>query len=245
MKIFKQTLLILLAFISLVACDKNDGDSTNEIEIKASINAKWVVEGTSEFKSFEFNESGNYIVVMDNTVKSTAGPSILFGTYEYDNNQTVILSDFGTLKLSDLGAENMTFIVELADGTVSDIILKASKKEEMESSEKTDLLCRSWNLISVNGASVEGTEEELTVLFSKGGTYFVEFVNPAAEAEGGLSEWNWSTSNQTNIDYLWNAYGEEGRGTFEIVELTDRSLKILEDFGDGESELSVLIPLKN
>ncbi len=243
MKIFKQTLLAFLAIMCFVSCDKDDSELKNELETKASINAKWVVEGTSEFKSFEFNESGNYIIVKEGTVKSSASNSILFGTYEYDADQTITLSEFGTIKISDYGTDHMNFVVELKDGTEEPVSLKATKKEEMGSSERTDLLCRSWKLIRINDVNVEGTEEEITVLFSKAGTYFVEFVNPNPDVLGGLAEWSWSNSSKTAINYSWTQYGEGG--TFDIVELTDNSLKILEEFEGEESEMSTLVPLNN
>lgn len=243
MNILKNVFLALLVIVSLISCDKEDSDVKNEILDKASINAKWVVEGYSEFNSFEFTESGNYIVIKENTMKSSENNSILFGSYEYDDDKTLVLSDFGTLIISDLGTDIMTFVIKDTSG---DITLKANKQQEMDRSEKTDLLCRTWKAISVNDVDVEGTDGEFTVVFSRAGTYFVKYANPVNGVIGGLAKWSWLNSKETEIMYSWElSIGYDDEGTAEIVELTDEILQVLEVFEDGEDELSILVPVVN
>ncbi|PKQ61841.1 hypothetical protein BZG02_14545 [Labilibaculum filiforme] len=243
MNIFKQILLAFLTVVCLVSCDKEDTDEKSEILDRVSINAKWVVEGTSEFKSFEFNESGNYIVIKESTTKSSENNSILFGTYEYDDDKTLILSDLGTIIISDFGTDNITFVV---NGTSGDITLNANKQKEMDRSEQTDLFCRTWKMSSLNGVDVAGTDLEMTVVFSRSGTYFVKYVKPVNGIIGGLAKWSWLNTKKTEFVYSWElSIGNEDEGTVEIIEVTSDMLKVLEVFEDGEEELSILVPVAN
>ena len=62
MRNLKQILLSILVLTFIAACDKDENDPKETLE-KATISAKWNVDNSSEYESFEFNESGNYIVL--------------------------------------------------------------------------------------------------------------------------------------------------------------------------------------
>jgi len=225
LKLISLTILVL-AFIT--ACDKDENDPKETLE-KAAISAKWNVDNSSEYESFEFNESGNYIVV-ENTTKSTNDQIILFGTYEIIDNKTIVLSDFGTLTISEINENSISFSIQLTSNPNNEIIINASKQEEMESSINTELLCRTWEMVTINDTLVVGTDMELTVLFSAAGTYFVSYANPDDENDGGLAQWKWKDESQTQLLYSWDEIPIWDEANYvEIPELTTSTLKIIED----------------
>jgi hypothetical protein len=238
MKNLKQILVVILVLTSIYSCKKDEQKDTLS---KETISAKWVVGGTTDYDSFEFNKSGNYIVVKNTTTKSTNDQIILFGTYEIIDNKTIVLSDFGTLILSKIDENSISFSIKLTSNPNNEIIINASKQEEMGSTTKTELLCRTWELVSLNGENVVGTEDEGTVLFSKAGTYLVTWYN----GESGLAQWKWKDATEIKLLYSWEETPVWAEANFvEIIELTNSTLKILEKF-DDEDLLYVLKPLVN
>lgn len=105
MKNLKQILMAFFVLIYVSACDKNVPKEALE---KAAVSAKWNVGNSSDYESFEFNESGNYIIVKTPT-QSTNDKVVLFGTYEIIDEKSMILADFGTLKISDINANSIHF----------------------------------------------------------------------------------------------------------------------------------------
>jgi hypothetical protein len=240
MRNLKQILLAILVLTFITACDKDENDPKETLE-KATISAKWNVDNSSEYESFEFNESGNYIVVKNTTTKSTNDQVVLFGTYEIIDAQKINLTDFGTLTISDVNENSISFSIILTNDPDNEIIINASKQDEIESSTKTDLLCRTWEMVTENGEPVAGTDMELTVLFSKAGTYFVSFANPEDESDGGLAQWKWNNDEETQLLYSWEKVPNwEEEDYVEISELTANTLKIVED-----EDTWVLQPVSN
>jgi len=245
MKRLKQILVAMLVVASVVSC-KKDGNETNRSLEKETLSAKWVVDGTSDYKSFEFNESGSYIVVKNSPEKSTDNQMVLFGTYEIVDNETIVLSDFGTMKVTELNDDSIGFSIQLTGNPNSDVIIMAAKQAEMKSSKKTDLLCRTWKLVTDNDENVAGTDQELTVLFSAAGTYYVSFANPSDDNEDGLAQWKWTDETESTFFYSWSdvpVWSEESK--VEIIELTKNVLKILEKYDDGDENLYELEPMLN
>ena len=229
MKNVKQILVAILAVIFILSCDKDDIDS-NEALKKSTISAKWIVSGSSDYKSFEFNESGNYIIVKKAITKSTNDQIVLFGTYEIIGNTTVVLSEFGTLTISEIKENSIFFSIQLKNNADKEIVINAIKKEEMEASTKTNLLCRTWEMVTVNGEPAPGTDMELTVLFSTAGTYFVSYANPEDENDGGLAQWKWKDEAKNQLLYSWDGVPTWNEEKYvEIPELTSSTLKIVED----------------
>jgi hypothetical protein len=82
---------------------------------------------------------------------------------------------------------------------------------------------------------------ELTVLFSKAGTYFVSYANPEDENDGGLAQWKWKNEAETQLIYSWAEIPVwEDENYIEIPELTSTKLKIIA--GD---ETYILQPFSN
>ena len=221
--------LILLAIIALtfiVSCEKDENKSKETLN-KETISAKWLVNGSSDYESFEFNESGNYIIVKNTAKKSTSEDAIIFGTYEFIDNKKITLNDFGTLKISEIYSNSISFSLQLSNNPDNEIIIEASKKDEMESTKRTDLLCKTWDLVTLNDTSVAGTDMELKILFSKAGTYYISYVN---RNDGELAQWKWKNEAETELLYSWDDEPNWEEVDFvEIPELTSNTLKIIED----------------
>ncbi len=192
--------------ISLSVID--DGD------LKESIRGKWDVTGTSIFTSFEFNESGNYIVVVDESAKSTNEELVAFGVYEITGDNTIVLSDLGTITVNEINENIISFSIELLTNP-SPVIINASKESEIEGTTNTDLLCRTWKLVSFGGVEIP----DYYVLFSKAGTYLVDY-----EGESGLGTWIWCNSEEDKIafeiDYVLNC---EGINIVKEIQITTES----------------------
>lgn len=243
-------IIAIIFVITFVSCSKEKVTPIENLD-KTQLSAKWVVSGTGEYESFEFNESGNYIVVKKGSsgarIKSSdqtslwgtvakdltenansrvqaSDPIITFGTYEITNN-TISLSNFGTITVDKLDDNAISFSLQLT-GSSNKNTLSASKQAEMTSSTKTNLLCRTWELVTVNGSTVAGTEDELTVLFSKAGTYLVTFRNDTEQ--GGLAQWKWKNSTETEFLYTWTKDVWSNNDLVTISELTSNSLKMSE-----------------
>lgn len=234
----KKSLIPIFIFLilSIFSCKK---DNEKDQLSKATISAKWIVSGTnSNYESFEFNESGNYIIVQNSSTKSTSGEIILFGTYQIIDNQTIELSDFGKIKITSIASQNFNFSIMLQDDLNNEILISATRAAEYGSSSRMDLLCQTWTVISINGESVTGTGDAVTVLFSKAGTYLVTY----SKGDIGIAKWTWKDSSEAIMCYSWD--GEptcNGDNEVQILELTQNSIKVSEAFG-GETLVYVLIP---
>jgi len=204
---------LLLISIIFVSCKKDEGEVSQE-----NISGKWEVSNpqTAGYRSFEFNKFGNYIVTKSNlTVK--------FGNYTIDN-QKINLIDLGTISSKTLSKESFSFEFTPKDATAP-IVIETTKAEEMEASSRTELLCRTWELYSIDGQVVAGTGEELTVLFSAAGTYLV-----TQESYSGTAQWKWKDSQEQVFCYSWE--GEPvcmGENEVTITKLTSSELSITED----------------
>lgn len=244
-------ILAIIFIISFTSCSKEKVTPIENLD-KTQLSAKWVVSGSGEYESFEFNESGNYIVVKKGStstrinssertslwgtvVKEPTGnanerveassPTINFGSYEITNN-TINLSNFGTITVDKLDNNAISFSLQLT-GSSNKITITASKQAEMASSTKTDLLCKTWELVTINGSTATGTEyEKLTVLFSKAGTYYVTYAN--APEKGGLAQWKWKNSTETEFLYTWTKDVWSNNDLVTITELTSSTLKMAE-----------------
>lgn len=222
MKNFKQLLLVFLVLTNLISCKKDD-DSSNDTQ--ETISAKWVVDEAADYKSFEFNKSGDYIIVKGDGLKSATSQSIISGTYVIIDSETIKLSDFGTIHITSIDDSNISFSLTLEDDETTSISVNATKQEEISNSAKTELLCRTWEMVSINGETAIGTDYEITILFSQAGTYFVTVLNTDSENEGGLAQWKWKDNNENEFNYTWS-------GTFsdeyyvKIVKLTSSYLEL-------------------
>lgn len=198
---------------------------------KETISAKWNIEdAASEYKSVEFNESGNYIMVRNSTKKSTQEEDLVFGTYKILNENTIELSNFGIIVVNDLTNNSVSLTITPKATPSSKINISAVKAEiSVDNTPRTELLCRTWNMDSVAGYE-EDSVPQLTVLFSNAGTYFVNIIDSQNGEIGGLAKWRWKDNTEKIMCYSWDEEiicDEENQ--VEIATLTSKSLVIKEE----------------
>lgn len=229
--------IVLLFLVAILFSCKKDSDEAGLT--KETISAKWVVTGsTNGYESFEFNKSGNYIIVVNTTNKSTASQSVLFGTYTITDNNIIELSNFGKITISSIENDQINFYIQLQDDPQNGMTIHAVRATEYGDTNRTELLCKTWKVVSINGESVAGTEDEVTILFSLAGTYLVV----RSDGESGMAQWKWKDSNESIMCYSWE--GEptcNGEEEVQILELTANSAKVLEVIG-GETYIYLLVP---
>ena len=241
---------ICAALFSLVSCVKDNGDNGGVVVVTPeTISAKWLVEGESNYESFEFTQSGNYIVI-EQGFRSTSG-GVHFGTYDIDGN-VLKMHGFGELTADDLKSGSFNFTLKL-DSDTKTVLLMAIKQPEMANTTKTDLLCRTW--VTVNETIPEldegydYIEKDIVVLFSKSGSYLVYNEADLEETGGvGLSQWKWSDSSETGFLYTWNwdNWDPEYGGYIEIYQLKGEKLVAIERMPDEpKDEVSVFKAVKN
>lgn len=237
---------LLLLFVSF-SCSSDDEPQIEppqpekpKVEVTAKkLNAKWLLsDPRTKFTSFEFNESGSYIVEESVTVDGKESTRLHYGSYELVDNM-IGLIDFANITVVELTDDELQFGMVMAKSTEKPLPFIAKRKVEMASTDRTDLLCRTWKVDKLNGLDVAGTEDESIMLFSKAGTYFVTTPDPE---DGGLAQWRWKAGSDEKImEYTWDKIfdGDES-GEVTIEELTKDYLRVHEVFVDGEDEIDHL-----
>ena len=186
--IFLTSLFLLTLSLAFVSCKKDDNNISEE-----TISAKWVVSdpATTGYRYFEFNKYGSYIVTKSDY-------SVKFGAYTLAD-QKINLVDLGTIEAKTLADDSFKFDFT-PTGASAPISIETTKAEQMATTTRTEDLCRTWTLVSIDNVPVAGTDNELTVLFSESGTYLVSYSNGTS----GTAQWKWKDSNEDTICYSWS-----------------------------------------
>ena len=61
MKMLSKILCVIFAITCIAGCSSNE-NNIMETPVNTTINAKWKVSNSTEYKSFESNDGGNYII---------------------------------------------------------------------------------------------------------------------------------------------------------------------------------------
>jgi hypothetical protein len=252
MKKLKQILVTILVMTSIMSCEKEE--SNQQVTLKQeTISGKWIVDGATEFKSFEFNKNGNYILVKNSTTKTgkltnmMGDETILFGTYKILDSDTILLSGFGTIKITNINQDTMDYTITLEGSDKKIFNISVTKAKEMVSSIKTELLCRTWKMVEENGHRLVDAEGIQIFLFSKAGTYFTSYDTPLGEPDTELVKWKWKDETETKLLYSWKETPEwnidnDDEGEAEIIELTNNMLKVHEKNDNNEEFTYILEP---
>lgn len=170
------TVALSMAFIS---CSDSDDDDvrdviTLETPVYENVSAKYVIEdNSSNISSIELTASGNYIIIYNNTSYYGAKTAtvayekkILSSAFIRSNTSTraatsnhisgkfikisdteFILEGFGTIVIA--GASDNAFSIQVTGQEGDTYTLTAEKSEMMNDSEKTNALCRTWDLSTI------------------------------------------------------------------------------------------------
>jgi cell division protein FtsN len=210
--------------------------------ITFSQDEKWnIVFRDSRYISFEFTGDSHYIGVEASDDPASDAPKVYFGEYTMRGSDTIDLTGFGKVTLNSTDKEVIQF-------TFEDTAYSAKKAEPITVPAKTNLFFGTWKLQQINGEEVSGTEDELTVLYSKAGTYLVSY--PDGEVE--LAQWKWKDDAENEFLYSfhdWKCYGSAK------INRSSRTALAFEDSGydfsiDGYSTGDVVssylfVPFKN
>jgi len=216
----KIAALLLMVISTFVSCKKDKDELTIS---KSSLSGKWDISAAgSQYSSFEFNESGNYIVTQNVAKKSANGLEIIFGDFKIIDETNVQLVNFGNIKITAISDTQITFELTVT-GSTTPVTITAIKAEEMDLSSKTKLFCRTWTVVKWDDETLE--PGGIVFYFSAAGTYLVR-----AEGEG-VSTWKWKDASETYICYSWEG-DPTCTGDNEVkVDVTSTTLKLEEDGG--------------
>lgn len=247
-----KSIIKFLAFVILVinfnSCESDDSDDINfDDGISSEINlediyGKWIVNNSTIYKSFEFTDKGVCIIVEKSMAKSTAksadGEKVSLGTYAMDNLGLgiMLLLENGkrNLILDEifLTKESASFNVTDADNSNNVVSVQSDRAEEMEESARTELLAKSWLVVSMTITDKDGIpftsqlgEENIRIIFSL--TYYGTFSSYASqngEVETPYGNWMWSDNTETAIK-VWANNEFSGNAQIHTIDsLTESSL---------------------
>jgi hypothetical protein len=233
MKILKWSIINILAGVVFFSCLPDVEDENIPIN-KETISAKWNVNSSDElYKSFEFDENSNYLIVMNQVKKSTSQDLHFMGSYEISGSRTIKLNDFGTIEVQMLNSKDASFTIKLNDNTTNKV--NVVKGEKISSTVKTKQLCRIWKREPYPSDSFL-KDWELRILFSNSGTYFISLIDPEKNSMGALNYWKWEDEQEKSVCYSNTSpvLCIQDR-QLEIVELKDNILKVKHSDGLVES----------
>lgn len=222
---FIYLISLLFPFI-FFSCTSNNIEEQQDPAIEA-INGKWAVSGNKEYTSFEFTESGAYIIEAANEQAAASKPVHLgllssstrayypgeeggfyVGKYQIISDTQVAVNGFGTITIISLSEDEFVFTLERTNGTSE--LYSASREPELPENNKTNLLC---------GIVWKGYIEENMVgiiIFSKCGTFL------SISEGGGLGQWKWDS----NGDILYSYDNWNRDLTMHIEQLTATYIKM-------------------
>lgn len=208
----KNNLQLFFLFVTLILCScskKNDEQpqpSSPKAADKQAYEKKWIVNSSSarvqgststvEIRSVEFMLN-TYVVIYTND-------STIAGSYTALNDQTLYLSNFGTLHISSLGNDQFDFILEQSGK--ANVTINSTPVSIISSTAKTHNLCNTWKLtkiisgdtLQIKNYDIEIEGEISNLALSEYGTY----LNKSISFTGNIystGKWNWTDAAQTSI----------------------------------------------
>jgi hypothetical protein len=177
-------------------------------------NAKWEISSrNSDFASFEFDERGNYLAIEKNGGKD---PAVHFGKYKVRSWNTLELADFGSLVIQTRRDKAVNFTFTPIGSGEAAAYQARENLSVIDTSPRTNMLCRAWLAITVNGNDVREIGGEHLVFFSRTGAFYVTYLK---EDRSALGQWRWKDRNRGEIVYSWDNW--KTRGTDRIHTLTE------------------------
>lgn len=239
LKTVLSVFMLSLCMVGFYSCGSDDGPEDETPGDEKSIIGKWEVKNSGgEYGSFEFTGDKKYII--EQHVTKTRADNyiiIIFGDYNTINSE----GNTYTLDLKQFGTITITIDNGNAEITVNGETYNTSKAKEVETTDKTKLLCHTWNVKSEDD---EGLIAQGTMTFTTSGTYFMA-VNNVENVETNYDNgtWEWNDTNTLYVSYIsyWESDngGENSSGTeigydnWNIVKLTDKEfLMEFDDEGD-------------
>lgn len=268
-----KNIIKFLAFVILVinfnSCESDDSDDINfDDGISSEINlediyGKWIVNNSTIYKSFEFTDKGVCIIVeksmaksmAKSTAKSADGEKVSLGTYAMDKIglgfALLLITGERNLILDEifLTKESASFNVTDTDNSNNVVSVQSDRAEEMEESARTELLAKSWLVVSMTITDKEGVpftfqlgEENIRMIFSL--TYYGTFSTYSSqngEVETPYGNWMWSDNTETAIKVWANNEFSGDAQIYTIDSLTGSSLVFSLSTEDGRASLNCIL----
>lgn len=249
-KLRSFSLLLLFGMLIFASCKKDDTTGSNpSVPIEgnplfSSIQGKWKVSGITERKqnsqsfvslkemgkpqpvSIEFLSDTTYVILM-------ADETVYTGHFNITDSTMIDLSKFGTLTEIKVTTSSMNFKLSFGNNTIS---VSTNKAAEIPATDNTKLICKNWLLTTQESGQesydyADSGTERITILFSKAGTYLVQYLGKDTIYSAEADNWKWHSSLPNAFDY-WSDDEPEDVGTVNITELSENSLKITENTYD-------------
>ena len=231
----KQIIIAIFIVISFSSCYKEDNNP-----VKESVNNKWIIENSTEYKSIEFDDNKNYIIIKNkiSTTSKVSEPEEIFvlGTYEILDTDIFLLSDFGTIKFDNTDPNHIKFSVKFEGSDTYTYELNVTKAAEFVSTPQTDLLCQNtWKF-----AKKIPIKDTISLInFSKAGTCFTNFTI-SSQNSGFITElgkWKWQDKEETKIIITQIANPEwiidkDGEVELEVTKLNTTRLELKEIYNN-------------
>jgi hypothetical protein len=224
-KHFSLLALIFSLFIISSSCKKTEDPkpSSNNSSAgtpKEAYEKKWIINNATNriaagsdstaIASIEFNNNTYIIILTDNT--------IITGTFTVSNTQQLVLTNYGTVIISELNNTNFNFVINRNNNTVS---LASSSAPLITSTDREPTFYKTWKFTSYSSDWDEVDSsfshiDELYVTFSAYGTYLVQTKykngytgNDSATTDGiyyyDVNTWKWSDDSHNGFCYgKWN-----------------------------------------
>ena len=223
MKYLTRLFLIILTFSLLFSsCSKDKYSSggggisggTSDLN-KTSISAKWNINNSADYTSFEFNQSNTYIIATNSGIKT--------GSYSI-NGDSIALNNYGTMAVDSITESYLSFKLTTNSKNPNGLYeLIANKAAEMTNSTNTALLCRTWMISSANKST------QTNVLFSQAGTYFISNTEDGISTANGVSYWAWTDGSENSFCYNHDQQANCAEdNSVQISNLTSTTLTITE-----------------
>jgi len=238
MKKSKQILVLLLVMCAFISCEKADDEpeQMNEDNLE-NILGKWMVSNSPIYKSFEFTDRGVCIIVEKSMAKSVNDEIVNVGTYDLDDLGIglIILLETGDTRILDdilLTPESASFTVTDPTDPDNAVMVQTEIVEEMEDTERTQLLARSWVLSRTTWNDIsEGITEDVVfpggyrgiVALSISGTY-TTFISYNNAEERHYGNWMWVDNTETVI---WEWTNDQSFGEAQQLTITALSQDLM------------------
>jgi hypothetical protein len=196
---------------------------------KSDLIGKWET-GTNSLGvvSVEFGVSNDYVAVVDESLARAVEDYVAYyGTYSISGDE-VTLSNLGTMTVNSVGGGAIDFTFEPQSG--GSVEFTGEKAQEMASTTKTDLLCRTWRVVDheTNNTDPQSTDLPEHIYFSKAGTYLLSYDDGYSD----LANWKWKSEAEGKFYYSWRfppVWEEDKVATIET--LTATSLVVYDEYG--------------
>jgi len=179
MKKIKLAVCVLFAGIVLSSCGSSSDGGGDDVLLPVNLQTpKYknvsalynITSSSGKYKSVELTEAGNYVIIAKNslareftvneatdlaiapwyqtaTTRSTTYQNIITGKYTQKDDNTFELEGFGTITITS--SDGTTTSLDIVENSGSSYTLTAAKKTQLEGSEQTNHLCRTWSVASL------------------------------------------------------------------------------------------------